>query len=287
MNSIVIARYKEDLAWVLKIPSDFEIFIYNKGDAIVDPRILEKADHVIDRPNAGRESETYLHHMLTHRRTDRDFTVFCQGDPFEHSPDFLELLASWNLWPDLQPLTWQWRGEANVPPAVVLEDYERHLGGRLRVRAERFSLSTWGPLDFIDTGALRTSIDYRAFHGNLPEGTNIAAHFLRMAGLNDLAAQASVHAMGIFCYGAMFAVRNHLVAQLPSESIAIMIQASKGLPVYGYVLERMWLHFFGASFELLRVPLASHGADQRSQSPAAGDAQRGLSSGRVLAAGAV
>ncbi len=33
MNSIVIARYDESLDWVLNIPSDFEIFIYNKGKA--------------------------------------------------------------------------------------------------------------------------------------------------------------------------------------------------------------------------------------------------------------
>jgi hypothetical protein len=254
MNSIVIARYKEDLEWILAIPDDFEIFVYNKGERIVHPGVLNKADHIIDRPNVGRESETYLYHMLTQDRADGDFTVFSQGDPFEHSPDFIELLKIWEHWPDLQPLTWRWKGEENVPPTVVLREYERYLAGRLRVRAERFSLSIWGPMDFIDAGALRTSVDYRNIHGGLAEGTNIASHFLHMCGLKELAEEAARYAMGIFCYGAIFAVRNHLVAKLPTRSIELMMQLSKGPPVYGYVLERIWLHFFGASFEMPRIP---------------------------------
>ena len=262
MNSIVIARYKEDLSWVVNIPDAFEIFVYNKGENIVDPTILAKVHHIVKRPNLGRESETYLYHMQLSGRSDRDFTVFAQGDPFEHSPDFLDLLKVWERWSDLQPLTWQWRAEANIPPLPILLDYEGYLRGRLRVRAERFSLSTWGPLGFIDPGAQRTSVDYRAQHGRLPEGTNVASHFLELCGLTELAAEAAVHEIGVFCYGAVFAVRNHLVARLPSASLATMRQLSKGAPVYGYILERMWLHLFGANFDLPVIPPAPRNEGQ-------------------------
>ena len=254
MHSIVIARYKEDLSWIVRIPDGFEIFVYNKGDAIVDPAIIAKAHHIIDRPNLGRESETYLHHMLAHRRADDAYTVFTQGDPFEHSPDFLALLGNWAYWDDLQPLTCQWKSYENVPPPLVLEAYQHAHYGELRVRPERFSLYTWGPLEFIDVGALGTGLDYRRVHGDLANATHIASHFLNLCELHDLAREAERHAMGVFSYGAIFAARNHRLLSLPSRNLEIMTYLSKGANCYGYVLERLWLHFFGARFEAPRFP---------------------------------
>jgi hypothetical protein len=254
MNSIVIARYKEDLDWVVNIPSDFEIYIYNKGEPVTDPLIIDRADHIIDRPNVGRESETYIHHMLTKPRDDSSFTVFTQGDPFTHSPDFLPLLQSWRQWDSLQPLSWQWRSDHNIPPAFLLAEYQQRLRGRLRIRPERFSLSSWSAPDFVDEGALGTSRDYCALHGSPPEGENVASDFLRKCELDELADKAAAHSFGVFSYGAIFAVRNDLVAKWPRKSLEIAYQATLGRAVYGYMLERLWLHFFGAEFD---TPVAS------------------------------
>lgn len=272
MNAIVIARYKEDLDWVVNIPRDFEVFIYNKGERIVDPAILRRAEHVIDRPNVGRESETYIHHMMTRVAENDAFTVFAQGDPFTHSPDFLLLLANWKQWDRLQPLSWQWRSDYDIPPALLLAAYERELQGSLKVRPERFSLCTWNPPGFYDEGAMGTSRDYRMIHGNLPVGTNVAAHFLRLCKLSDLAAKAEAHAFGVFSYGAIFAVRNDLVCKVPLESLQTMYQATMGMPVYGYVLERMWLHFFGAEFEMPVGARVSRQPAVADSAPSAGQA---------------
>lgn len=250
MHSVAIARYKESLDWIQGIPEDFEIFIYNKGEKIVSPGVIRRATHIIDRPNHGRESETYLHHMATQVRSNADFTVFTQGDPFEHSPDFLRLLANWREWDKLQPMSWQWRPDRNIPPAYLLADYEKMLNGRLRVRPERYSLTTWNPIEFYDSGAFGIGRDYRSVHGNLPEGTNVAAHFLSLCKLEEQAAKAREHALGVFSYGAIFAARNDVVSALPRESLSVIYKASLGHPVYGYIIERMWLHFFGAEFSL-------------------------------------
>jgi|GEM_PF-1118401 len=254
MNSIVIARYDESLDWVLNIPSDFEIFIYNKGKPVNDPLIVDRAEHIVDRPNVGRESETYIHHMLTKPQDDDSFTVFTRGDPFAHSPDFLPLLQNWRQWDSLQPLSWQWSSDQNIPPAPLLAEYEQRLRGRLRVRPERFSLSNWSPPDFVDEGALGTSRDYCALHGSPPEGENVASDFLRKCGLDELADKAKANSFGVFSYGAIFAVRNDLIAKWPRKSLEIAYQATLGRPVYGYVLERLWLHLFGAEFD---TPAAS------------------------------
>ena len=251
MNRVVLARYSEPLVWIKLIPDDFEVIIYNKGDRIDSPGVLQRASQIIDRPNEGRESETYLHHMLTDARDDDGFTVYAQGGPFEHSPDFISLLHTWKNWDDLQPMSWQWLSDKKVPPPLLLAEYERGLFGRPRVRLERFSLLTWGPIDFIDQGAWGMGNVYRAIHGGLPDGTNIASHFLNLAKLDDLAAEAERHMVGVFSYGAIFAVRNSRVAAVPAESIDILRNlAVSGVAVYGYILERLWLHLFGERFDL-------------------------------------
>ena len=265
MNSIVIARYKECLEWISDIPSDFEIFIYNKGPKITSEAVMRKAHVVIELANVGRESETYLCHMISKVETGHGFTVFSQGDPLTHSPDFIELLKGWRDWSPLQPLSWRWRADRNIPPEQLLVEYSRSLNGGARVRPERYSLTTWNPLDFFDAGAYQIGIDYRAVH-KIPEGVNIAAHFLSMCGFESLSIKANAHKVGVFSYGGIFAVRNDLVRTLSKDRALKLYEASLGHAVYGYILERMWLHLFGADFELplpvaQRLPAAVRTAD--------------------------
>ncbi len=250
MNSVILARYNESLDWIHEIPDDFDIIIYNKGEKIDAPDIINRAARIIDRPNVGRESETYLHHMMTQVGNDQDFTVYAQADPHAHSPDFIELLKNWRDWDDVQPLSWCWIAENNVPPAALLDDYQSQLGGRLRVRPERFSLTAWGAPEFVDAGANGMGMVYRILHG-LPDGGNIAAHFLRRCRLDDIAEKADRHSLGVFSYGAIFASRNSKVAAIPPISLRLAIEFSTaGVVAHGYILERMWLHMLGVDFIL-------------------------------------
>ena len=54
---LVVARYAEDLAWLRRVPKEFAVTVYNKGDIIPDAIAL---------PNIGREAHTYLHHLADH-----------------------------------------------------------------------------------------------------------------------------------------------------------------------------------------------------------------------------
>lgn len=253
MHTVVLARYQEDLDWIVQIPSHFEIFIYNKGDEITSPAVLERANHIIARPNVGRESETYLYHMMNQRQRDHSFTVFSQGDPFSHSPDFIHLLHDWIDWKKIQPLSWQWLEDKNTPPQLFLDQYKPQLKGRPRVRPEFFSLNTWGPIDFIDPGAMGMGTVYRIVSGGLPDHCNIAAHLLRRVRLDTYAEEAEQHMLGTFSYGAIFAVRNDLVASVSPDTYARLYDfATTPIAAHGYILERMWLHFFGEPFTLRR-----------------------------------
>jgi hypothetical protein len=95
---IVIARYNEDISWINKIPSKTKITIYNKGiDDIKYPSIK--------LPNVGRESHTYLTHIIDNYDNLADTTIFTQGEPFFHSPNFIELVKEPQLFEPIQPLT--------------------------------------------------------------------------------------------------------------------------------------------------------------------------------------
>ncbi len=252
MNKIVLARYMESVEWIVDIPDDFEVYIYNKGDILTSPAVARRATKIIERPNYGRESETYLYHMLTEVEDSSDFTIYSQADPFTHSPDFLDLVRAWRSWDDLQPLSWQWKDGSEVPPVHLLQEYQDRLNGRLRIRPERFSLHTWAPVEFLDQGALTTGVTYRQLHNDLAHGGNIAAHFLNLAGLPHIAQKAEAHSLGVFSYGALFAARNELIKDVSEVALKQLYKASMAHACYGYILERMWLHFFGAEFELPR-----------------------------------
>ena len=76
---VVIARYNEDLSWVMKEFPNEKVTIYNKGK---DDLNLPANYKIIKLPNIGREAHTYLYHIVTNYNQLAERTLFLQGDPF-------------------------------------------------------------------------------------------------------------------------------------------------------------------------------------------------------------
>jgi hypothetical protein len=78
-QTIVIARYNEDIRWCL--PFINLVKVYNKGadnlDYIPKNRV-EKCE------NLGREGGTYLKFIIDNYENLPKFTIFLQGNPFDH-----------------------------------------------------------------------------------------------------------------------------------------------------------------------------------------------------------
>ena len=262
MITYVIARYKEDIRWINDLPADAVVYLYNKGPEI-DPASITRPVHLAQLKNAGRESGTYLHYMLNdYKPGESDFVVFTQGEPFEHAPDFLELVKVSDKWRDIQPLSLLWLADKKVPPLPVLEHERSDWIGSLAVRAEHFSLKTWAPVAFFDEGAWGIGNTYRQKH-MLPNGVNVAAHFFEFCGFDDIAQRALESDIGVFSYGAIFAVRGTLVAKLVAEArqhlVKMELLARADLN-YGYIFERIWLHLFGepfVKFDAVKKPQAA------------------------------
>jgi hypothetical protein len=248
-NEVVIARYNENLDWIARIPDDFAVIIYNKGDEITSQPALQRAHAVIQLENNGRESDTFIRHILRKKQFGSGYTVFVQGDPFEHSPDIIHLLAASEFWDNLQPLSWRWIESRNLPPPDILSRDTGLFVGGCRVRPETFSLGKWEPLQFRDQGAANIATEYKFLH-HLPSGANIAGHFLRQCNWTELGETAEGHIAGRFAYGALFAARQNLLERASSKSFELALEAANSHPMYGYILERLWLHLFGEPFLL-------------------------------------
>jgi hypothetical protein len=75
---IVVSRYNENLNWLNRKCKTCEITVYNKGHTELN------LFNSINLPNVGRESHTYLYHIIDNYDKLEDLTIFCQGSTNTH-----------------------------------------------------------------------------------------------------------------------------------------------------------------------------------------------------------
>lgn len=124
---LVVARFNENVDWLEEIPVN-RIFVYNKGKDL--PTLPDNGIYC-QLPNWGRESDTYLNHIIAHYHDLPDFTIFVQGHPFDHlkmgikklSANMLEYIEE-NKAKGFVPFcgTWDW-----VANHHVAADWDRYL----------------------------------------------------------------------------------------------------------------------------------------------------------------
>lgn len=78
---IIIARYNEDMEWTKQFPN---VLIYNKGTT------LNENYNQIMLNNVGREGHTYYKYIYDNYDNLDNYTIFLQGNPFDHSPNVIE-----------------------------------------------------------------------------------------------------------------------------------------------------------------------------------------------------
>ncbi|RDI39776.1 DUF3431 domain-containing protein [Gluconacetobacter liquefaciens] len=242
MPDLVIARYNEDVSWLVNVPDDFNIFLYNKGDELDISNIRSKLKGYFRIQNIGRESDTYLLHIIHNMGKTDSFTVFSQGDPFEHSPDFLRLLTH-RFADDAWGYSSQWK--QGFPPAHLIETHIARTGQP--TRNEIFSLYNWGPIYSFDEGAFLISRLYFSFYG-VENGTNIAADFFGRIGYEAARHKAAQATLGEFPYAAIFGVRNSVVSHISNDIFLRALHEVRTNQMAGHIMERLWLHFFGRPF---------------------------------------
>ncbi len=298
---LVVARYTENLQWLSDVPSNIdEIIVYNKSpiegptenslqpsryrtrmmhwslrsssssrdktdlsDQSILPECVQDRARVVQLRNVGREADTYLQHIIDHYDTGlADVTIFSQGDPFEHSPDFIHLLGAEAVAQydePVQPLTDRWKVQVDIPPANVLERYPGKMWHRLKsyrssdrdaivhTCAHPMSVHTLDLLRFHDPGANNIRQHYMR-ENNLVEGDDIIAHLLQYHGRckKDVCNQY-IEDMGIthLCFGAVFAVTQQGIKRHEKKTYERLRAYNLQTPFGPYMLERAWMSLFG------------------------------------------
>lgn len=101
---LVVSRFKENVDWIHTLCERRlvdRVFIYNKGPDMQPPSVGIPLS-VEQRPNVGRDIETYLRHIAKHYDDQGGHTLFLQGNPHEHAFNVVAKLTAFRMHPSLQ-----------------------------------------------------------------------------------------------------------------------------------------------------------------------------------------
>ena len=237
--TLVIARYNEDLSWLVDVPSQYNIIVYNKSQTPCDHPICRNIT-VKQLTNIGKEADTYCRYILDNYDALPETIVFSQGDPFPHSPDFLKLLGQHKSWTGFQALTSRYVD--NIPPVEVFEKFSK---GSTYV--ERMSCYSLGSVRFHDKGVAHLSDAYlRAYQ--LPQGTNIMKHHFEAIGAGHLIHEETE--VIPFNYSAIFAVQaRNVLAHCPIIYENMIGRLKHPDWFEPSISERVWMTLFSSDAE--------------------------------------
>jgi hypothetical protein len=98
MLELVVAHHTENLNWLRNLPDGIQKTVYTKSPEPITEHTT------IPLPNVGREAHTYLHHLVRRYDSLADWTIFCQGKPFDHAYDFKKTVREFR--PEPQAFRW-------------------------------------------------------------------------------------------------------------------------------------------------------------------------------------
>lgn len=82
---LVVARYDESIAWLEHVPAEWTIRVMDMGGW--NGELPQRKIETVRIPNLGHESYAYLSHVVFRFEQLDEFTVFCQGNPSDHSAE--------------------------------------------------------------------------------------------------------------------------------------------------------------------------------------------------------
>ena len=236
---IVIAHYNESLTW-LSSYSDC-VSVYSKGQPPPNPGVFREAKPL---PNVGRESHSYLYHILNNYDNLADVTLFLQGDinevndgtPAHTDLTLEEIVGKAKSLADLpELLTSDSVQTQNQPQGGILPlgkmntfadwDGVKYLPGWVQRRGKTLQHSKYTPEQFWNYIINGTADKHDARWINPP--TQIK-----------------------WTQGALFAVTRQTIQRRPrvvyQRAYEYFDSLAKVNPEEGHYMERFWLSIFGA-----------------------------------------
>ena len=213
MSTIIIARYNENLDWLYKYEG-FKIIIYNKGES---SRFID-GSKVIELPNIGRESHTWLHYIVTNYEKLDEVNIFLQG-------------------------------RIDDLGALAYQDVNKYLE---ECKRKGFSVSRYGilgPFHWNKNLGLENNPKYnskikdKSLKEPIISFTDLAKIFTN-----------NIPLLTVTSYGGCFAVSKDLIKQhdIKLYKKLLDILSKNDNPVEGHYMERLWCYLFTKNRYLLR-----------------------------------
>ena len=210
----VVSRYDEEMSWVPENAT-----IYNKGENdLVGIRFTQLL-------NIGREGETYLNHIIRKYENLDEYTIFTQGNPFAHNPDFLDDATPTLMF---KPLSAWWN--ENVPPREIRQACPRphiHIGNHDFVCVY--------PVRWIDEG-------FMTILKRIKMRNNVKVPLLWWV-CERLGMRKPEHGVPVTLCG-MFGVHLSRLRWYPKSFYERLRLFLLEHPDHGYVVERLWASLF-------------------------------------------
>jgi len=92
-HSIVVAKYKENVDWLGKYIDNYPIYLYDKSGETQNYNNSINVEYI---KNVGRESHTYLHHIIKNYDNLSDYVIFTQAKHNDHIKKFDKLFKKGN-----------------------------------------------------------------------------------------------------------------------------------------------------------------------------------------------
>lgn len=207
MRKYIIARYLEDLTWLRSLPQS-ELIIYNKGPT------LATYNNVIDLPNVGRESHTYLTYIVSNYSNLPNIMIFAQGRINDHTP---------------------------ATPIVTSNadaDYLIKLGNQAEVSVFGISDNFCNTGIYLDWNIKQEKDLKTTYQVNEPSKISFGDWFNENFIMDYPARNCKI------AYGSIFAIRRDMVLSRPKSFYAALLDqcSYENAPIEAHFLERSWYY---------------------------------------------
>lgn len=210
---IVVSRFNEDLAWLKSKKFRYPTTIYNKGTN--DNFYKPKGCKVVKLPNVGRESYSYLYHVIHNYDNLPNTTIFLPGSAN-----------------DKRKIEWTSKVVNSVrketKTTFPAEEY-----GDIKTKFYNFQLDNW---ESTNESNNKANSEKKLFRSSIrPFGKWYEAHF-----------DKNVKYSG---YGGIFAVSDTHIKQYNKEYYEQLMQELNvsSNPEVGHYFERAWVAVFGVT----------------------------------------
>lgn len=238
----VFSRYTENISWIynhLDIANN--AIIYNKGPLLkTQDGYSTKIIEISNDPVWGRESDTHLKHIINNYDNLDEYTIFSQADPFDHSPEFIQIVSYMiknQEFKSFQPLTCGWKIKENVPPINnVLYDTREYVGP-YKIYMETIEDRLF-PIGYTDHGILSTLNHFRIINqiNQIQDSLKFLYKILNL--------KKPYCGFLKFNYGGIFGVSKQKILNNPKDFYIKLHDFVLRDWSHGFMMERLWYTIF-------------------------------------------